>query len=46
MVTRTPKSISNIQTNFALMGRIEIRQNETMEDSENLKSEILKWLKT
>ena len=38
--------ISNIQTNFALMGRIEIRQNETMEDSENLKSEILKWLKT
>ena len=38
--------ISNIQTNFMLMGRIEIRQNENMEDSENLKSEILKWLKT
>ena len=34
--------ISNIQTNFMLMGRIEIHQNNTMEDSENIKKDILK----
>ena len=36
--------ISNIQTNFMLMGRIEIHQNNTMEDSENIKKDILKWI--
>ena len=36
--------ISNIQTNFMLMGRINIRQNETMQDSENIKREILEWI--
>ena len=36
--------ISNIQTNFMLMGRIDIRQNETMQDSENIKREILEWI--
>ena len=36
--------ISNIQTNFMLMGRIEIHQNNTMEDSENIQKEILKWI--
>ena len=36
--------ISNIQTNFMLMGRIEIHQNNTMEDSENIQKEILEWI--
>lgn len=36
--------ISNIQTNFMLMDRIEIHQNNTMEDSENIKKDILKWI--
>ena len=36
--------ISNIQTNFMLMGRIEIHQNNTMEDSENIKKDILEWI--
>ena len=33
--------ISNIMTNFMLMGDLLIRENETSEDSENLKKEIL-----
>jgi len=33
--------ISNIMTNFMLMGDLLIRENETTEDSENLKKEIL-----
>jgi hypothetical protein len=36
--------ISNIQTNFMLMGRIDILQNNTMEDSENIQKEILEWI--
>ena len=36
--------ISNIQTNFMLMGRIEIHQNNTIEDSENIKKDILEWI--
>ena len=36
--------ISNIQTNFMLMGHLTIRQNNTMIDSENIKQEILKDL--
>ena len=27
-----------------LMGRIEIHQNNTMEDSENIKKDILEWI--
>ena len=34
--------ISNILTNFFLMSRIEVRSNQTLEDSENIKQEILK----
>ena len=33
--------ISNILTNFFLMSRIEVRSNQTLEDSENIKQEIL-----
>ena len=33
--------ISNILTSFALMGRVEVRSNQTLEDSENIKKEIL-----
>ena len=33
--------ISNILTNFALMGRVEVRSNQTLEDSANIKKEIL-----
>ena len=33
--------ISNIQTNMMLMGRLEVRPNETKSDSDNIKNEIL-----
>ena len=36
--------ISNIQTNFELMGRIEIQQNDSIEASKNIQKEILKWI--
>ena len=36
--------ISNIQTNFELMGRIEIQQNDSIETSKNIQKEILKWI--
>jgi len=36
--------ISNIQTNFELMGRIEICQNDSIEASKNIQKEILKWI--
>ena len=36
--------ISNILTNFFLMSRIEVRSNQTLEDSENIKQEIIELL--
>ena len=36
--------ISNIQTNFELMGRIEIQQNDSIEASKNIQKEILKCI--
>ena len=37
--------ISNIQTNFMLMGLLKVYSNDTMEASENIQREILKWIK-
>jgi len=36
--------ISNIQTNFMLMGRLNIHQNETLEDSESIRLDINSFL--